>query len=139
VWGGGFIQGDGLGTLTVSKYRIIAWMRKNPISQVDLLDSCLPAERREERSKPSLPKQPEAGCNGRPPQSNNAVLPGTSSNSPAAIQMLWMPFSGRSPSGWLLLYRSICHYPAGRPFRLILALDPYPFDLPYLYFLHIFL
>lgn len=24
VWGGGFIQGDGLGTFAVSKYRIIA-------------------------------------------------------------------------------------------------------------------
>lgn len=73
VWGGGFIQGDGLGTFfdlghwidSVSKYRIIAWMKMNAISQVYLLDSCLPAERREERSKLSLPKQPEAGCNGR--------------------------------------------------------------------------
>lgn len=58
---------------------------------------------------------------GRPPQSNNAVLPGTCSNSPAAIQMLCMPFSGRSLSAGFT-DRSVI-IPPERPFRLILALD----------------
>jgi hypothetical protein len=100
-------------------------------SQVDLLDSCLPAERREERSKLRLPKQPEAGCNGRPPQSNNAVLPGTSSRIPRLpFKCSACPSPGDRRLAGCWLYRSICHDPAGRPFRLILALDRIPWICP---------